>query len=69
MQCMLRAARQKFPPLDEPTDAKCKSIWCEIIVNSYKISAQNISIKSSPVIFFFSVFFSFYFGPGEETQA
>lgn len=68
---MLRAARQKFPPLDEPTDAKCKykSIWCKIIVNSYRISAQNISIKSSLVIFFFSVFFSFYFGPGEETQA
>lgn len=43
----------------------------ELMVELYRISAQNLFIKSSLVILspFFVFFFFFYFRPGAETQA
>lgn len=65
--------------MDEQTDASCMYVSIsfgltvtirELLVELYRISAQNLSIKSSLVIFSpFFVFFFFYFRPGAETQA
>lgn len=43
----------------------------ELMVELYRISARNLFIKSSLVIFspFFVFFFFYYFRPGAETQA